>query len=204
MRIAPRKRRRLLPSPSRSRKCVVAFAIIAMSASAFQNPSPAVNEDARVLADFGSRVADYMKLRKKASESRKVRKPVTSQESINRHQHQLAHELREAREHARQGDIFTPEIADVFRRLIAMAAEGSKGVKMNQSLKHAEPVHLVLRVNRAYPDGLPLQSSPPTLLANLPPLPKELDYRVVGPNLILRDAEANLIIDFFNQAMKRP
>ncbi|MEO8126684.1 MAG: hypothetical protein ABJF23_01335 [Bryobacteraceae bacterium] len=174
------------------------------SASAFQGSPPVANADAKILADFNSRVGEYMKVRKKAGESRKLKKPVDSQASINRHQQILAHEIREEREKARQGDIFTPEIADVFRRLIAQASQGSKGVQMKQSLKHAEPVNLVLKVNRAYPEELPLQSSPPTLLANLPALPKELDFRVVGSNLILRDREANLIIDFFDQAIKKP
>jgi len=200
-----KKRRPPLSLSNRSfKRLAVAIALTAFSASAFQTPSPAVNADAKVLADFNSRVAEYMKLRKKVSESGKLKKPVTSQASINRHQHLLAHEIREAREQARQGDIFTPEIAEIFRRLIKLAEDGSNGAKMKQSLRRAEPVNLVLRVNRAYPDELPVQSSPPTLLANLPELPKELDYRLVGPNLILRDIEANLIIDFFNQAIKKP
>ena len=50
-------------------------------------------------------------------------------------------------------------------------------------------------VNAAYPDGLPLQSMPPSLLLNLPQLSKELEYRFVGRELILRDAPANLIVD---------
>ena len=36
---------------------------------------------------------------------------------------------------------------------------------------------------------------PPNVLAALPPLPKDIDYRFVGKNLILRDTRANLIID---------
>ena len=52
-----------------------------------------------------------------------------------------------------------------------------------------------LQVNANYPDGLPLQSMPPSLLLNLPRLPKELEYRFVGRELILRDTQANLIVD---------
>jgi hypothetical protein len=36
---------------------------------------------------------------------------------------------------------------------------------------------------------------------NLPPLPAELEYRVVGHSLILRDIEANLIVDFIVNAI---
>lgn len=180
--------------------CVV-MSITASGISAFQQSGPAVNADSQVLAGFTSRVTEYMKVRKKASDNLHHLKSTTSQAAINRHEHQLAHQIREAREHAHQGDIFTPETAEVFRRLTALAGNSPSGVRMKQSLRHAEPVNLVLRVNRPYPDGFPLQSSPPTLLANLPPLPKELDYRVVGHSLILRDAEANLIVDFIDRVM---
>jgi hypothetical protein len=39
------------------------------------------------------------------------------------------------------------------------------------------------------------------LLENLPSLPKELEYRVIGHNLVLRDARANLIVDFIERAI---
>jgi hypothetical protein len=74
--------------------------------------------------------------------------------------------------------------------------QGKDASHVRQSLQHAEPVRVRLVVNTAYPSGVPLQSTPPTLLMNLPPLPPELDYRVVGNNLVLRDAKANLVIDF--------
>ena len=70
-----------------------------------------------------------------------------------------------------------------------------------ESLRRSEPVRIPLRVNDTYPEKLPLQTTPPTLLLNLPKLPEELDYRVVGNNLVLRDVEANLIVDFIPQAI---
>ena len=179
---------------------VIALAVSGASAlPAFQVPAPAVNADSVTLADFAIRIKEYMKLRKKAGETLQTLKPTRSQAKIKSHEQQLAHEIREAREHAHQGDIFTPEIAEVFRRLIVLAGKSSTGVQMKQSLRREERVRITLRVNHPYPDGLLLQSSPPTLLANLPPLPKELDYRIVGPSLILRDQDANLIIDFINR-----
>ena len=207
MKAPPKKaKRRPTLSPDRKRApCFLASVAIAGFAAsamlAFQAAAPAVNVDSQVLAGFAGRLAEYMKLRKTASERVHPIKPTTSQAAINRHEQHLAHQIREAREHAHQGDIFTPETAEVFRRLTALAGNSSSGVQMKQSLRHAEPVNLILRVNRLYPDGLPLQSSPPTLLANLPPLPKELDYRVVGHSLILRDIEANLIIDFIDRVI---
>jgi hypothetical protein len=50
-------------------------------------------------------------------------------------------------------------------------------------------------VNQPYPSGIPLQTTPPSLLLNLPNLPKGYEYRFVGHNLVLFDVEANLIVD---------
>jgi hypothetical protein len=58
-------------------------------------------------------------------------------------------------------------------------------------------------VNAVYPNvhGQPLQSAPPTLLANLPILPRGLEYRVAGRTLALRDTEANLVVDILPDAL---
>jgi hypothetical protein len=69
-----------------------------------------------------------------------------------------------------------------------------------KSLEHAEPVEGQIKVNASYPP-VPLQSMPPSLLANLPRLPAGLDYRIVGRSLVLRDVQANLILDFIPKAL---
>ena len=60
-----------------------------------------------------------------------------------------------------------------------------------------------LRVNESYPAGAPLPTVPPSLLLNLPPLPPEVEYRIVGTDLILHDVEANLIVDWIPDAISR-
>jgi hypothetical protein len=55
--------------------------------------------------------------------------------------------------------------------------------------------------NAKYPRNLPLQSTPPTLLMNLPQLPKELQYRIVGSTLMLYDMSSGLIVDFIPNAV---
>ena len=65
-----------------------------------------------------------------------------------------------------------------------------------------EPVELlfvhVVGVEReeAHADAAPFSSVPPSLLLKLPPLPEEVRYRFVGRSLILRDTEANVILDY--------
>lgn len=164
---------------------------------------PAVNADAAIVQDFEKRITEYQKLHKSVEGSLPRLKKTQSPEKIERHEHELARKIREARDPAGQGAIFAPEIGGEFKRLISLAMQGQKATVVKQSLKHAEPVRLSkrLRVNHSYPEHIPLQSTPPTLLENLPKLPPELEYRVVGHDLILRDAKANLIVDLLPNAI---
>ena len=56
-------------------------------------------------------------------------------------------------------------------------------------------------MNGIYPPKVPLQSTTPSLLANLPPLPKEIEYRIVNDDLVLHDITANIIVDFLPHAI---
>jgi len=155
-----------------------------------------VNPEARVQEDFRKRVTDYVAVHKAARSEVKGLKPTKSPGEIGRYEHLLAHRIRERREHAVAGAIFTPEISTEFRRLAGIALQGSAGTRVQQSLNRAEPVRMPrLKVNGIYPEGVPLQSTPPSFLANLPQLPPEVEYRVVGHDLVLRDVDANLIVD---------
>jgi hypothetical protein len=171
---------------------------VGLSAPAQENAS----QDSPALKDFQKRVADYVKLHKIARSEVHGLKPTTSAEEIEHHEHRLARRLRESGREAVQGNIFTAEIAAEFRRLIAITMRGPEADRIRESLRRAAPVHLsAIRVNQMYPAGVPLQSTPPSILLNLPSLPPELEYRLVGRALILRDIEANLIVDFIPNAV---
>jgi hypothetical protein len=160
--------------------------------------------DSVTVQDFEKRVQDYMKMRQPLVKQIPSLKPTKASEAIRDHQKALAASIRDARQEARQGDVFTPEIAAEFRHLIAQTMGGSEAERIRKSLRHSEPVALTLHVNDSYPPKVPLQSTPPTLLMNLPKLPKELDYRLVGRTLALRDCEADIIIDLIPDAIPIP
>jgi len=155
-----------------------------------------VNKDAQTLADFQARAAEYVKVHDKARFGIPSAKGNGSAEAVSGHEKQLAGRIRSLRPTAKHGDIFTPAISAEFRRLAKITSQGSSGKHVETSLVRSEPVQLPIHVNAAYPTSMPLQSTPPTLLQNLPPLPKELEYRLVGHRLVLRDVEANLIVDY--------
>ena len=160
-----------------------------------------VNANAQHIADFQQRVAAYVKLRNEAGAGMHGQKPTDSPGKMSNQERELAQRIRSLRPSARKGDIFTPEISAEFLRLIRLAWRSSDAVQMRRSLARAEPVSITIHINDAYPTSIPLQSMPPTLLENLPSLPKELEYRVIGHNLVLRDARANLIVDFIERAI---
>jgi hypothetical protein len=61
----------------------------------------------------------------------------------------------------------------------------------------APKVHLRLPVTAQ------MATMPPALLQVLPQLPKELEYRILGRYLILRDVDASLILDYIPAAVAR-
>jgi hypothetical protein len=116
-------------------------------------------------------------------------------------QRELANKIRVARAGAKQGGVFTPEISEYIRRQIALSLDGQDGERVRASLRHAEPVNITLQINESYPDNVPLQSTPPSLLLSLPELPKGLEYRLVGRELVLRDVDANIVVDYVANAL---
>jgi len=164
--------------------------------------TPAVNQDSLVIGEFENQVKEYLKLDKKAQSGIPRLKPTDSASKINEHRRLLAASIRAARPQAKQGDIFSPEITQEFKRLISTAYQGDNASRVHASLRQAEPASdVAVKVNAIYPETAPLQSTPPSILLNLPPLPPELEFCIVGHNLVLRDVGANLIVDYIPGAI---
>ncbi|HET9265858.1 MAG TPA: hypothetical protein VFO14_22600 [Vicinamibacterales bacterium] len=160
-----------------------------------------VNPQAKVLQDFQDRVKTYMELRKQAAGDGPKMEETKDAGKIVAAQDGLAARIRQARANAKQGDIFSPEIARQFRRLMYPEVKGRDGAETKAAIKEDQPGTVRISVNARYPDDEPLPQVPPNLLANLPRLPEELEYRVVRNALILRDVTANLIVDFIPKAI---
>ena len=58
-----------------------------------------------------------------------------------------------------------------------------------------QPLKMRLSVNMTYPTDKPLKTFPAQLLQKLPGLPPDLEYRIVGHHIVLRDVPANLVVD---------
>jgi hypothetical protein len=142
-----------------------------------------------------------MKLRKTALRDLPDMKLTKSASNADELQSRFSQRIMAARAGAKQGDICTPEVAAELKRLLTQTMQGSDAARIRDSLRNAEPTQLPVAVNGRFPEKLPLQSTPTTLLLNLPRLPPEVEYRLVGRTLVLRDSEANVIIDFIPEAL---
>jgi hypothetical protein len=172
-----------------------ALALIAACTLFAQTPAPRTP-----FADFEERVAAYMKIHKAAEAGMGRLSPTPSAERLEAKKNGLAEGIRAQRAGAKQGDIFTPAIAAEFRRVIALNLR-HRAKTIHESIRSGEQVKAVVQVNGSYPEGVPLETMPPTLLMSFPKLPPELDYRFVGSTLVLRDVSANLIIDLMPNAI---
>jgi len=161
--------------------------------------TPQKSDDTAAIKDFQARIAGYLDLQKQQG---LPNQSTSSPSKLAEQEQQRVEKTRKARPAGRQGDIFAPEIAAYFKRQIASTMRGPDGAKIRASLRHAEPLpNIHLQVNAKYPSDLPLQSTPPTLLMNLPRLPKELQYRVVGSTLVLYDVLSGLVVDLIPAAV---
>ena len=182
---------------------VAAFALLSCVLVA-SGSTQDVNPDAKLMQDFQERIKSYMALHDKAKKDAPALKETKDAAKIKAAQDALATGIRQLRPNARKGEILTPEIAALFRRLMYPEMKGPDGAATKEALKEDAPARasITLKVNARYPDEQPLPTMPPNLLANLPKLPEELEYRIVGKDLILRDVPANLIADFIPAAIR--
>jgi hypothetical protein len=177
----------------------VSLAALLFGFSAFAQSD--ANPQTAALQEFEKRIDEYVNLQRRLQKGLPSTKPTSEPQTILDRQHELARKIREARSQVKQGSIFTPEISKEFHRLLGLAKAGPNDTHIKKSLERAEPVRLTLHVNDAYPANIPLQSTPPTILMNLPRLPPELEYRIAGHTLVLRDAVANLVVDLMPDAI---
>jgi hypothetical protein len=144
-----------------------------------------------IVADFSARVGDYAELR---SELEKGLPPLTVTDDpadIRRAVRALAKRIRVARAGAKQGDIFTPSISVEFKKVLILQMDSNTWA----AIMDDNPGEFSNEINSTYKEGKPLSTVPPNILAVLPRLPDDIQYRFLGRHLILLDTRASVILD---------
>lgn len=159
--------------------------------------------DAAAIKQFDDAIAQYLALRQRLSSE--VAGPVKDSTALqlNNASDALAGAIQRSRAKARVGAIFSEPVAAAIKRRIndlmrtGKLAEVLAGIDDDGAASPAPTVHL------RFPSSVQLATMPPSLLAVLPPLPRELEYRIVGRTLVLRDVDASLVLDYIPNAVPR-
>jgi len=160
-----------------------------------------VNPRAGAIDDFNKRVKDFVDLHKKVASSLPPIKQTANADEIKAAARALTEALRAARAPAHQGDIFTPEVTPILREMVTEYYKAHPAVSTRKEMLDEVPIFKPV-INQTYPEKLAKGTMPADLLKNLPALPATIvEYRIVGTYLTLRDAPANLIVDFLPNAL---
>ena len=173
-------------------------------ALAIGNPSVAqtpagVNPTGAAVLEFQKSVAAYVKVHKQADGQVPSLSETSDPAKIASREVALGDAIRRLRADAQPGDIFSAEIRPVLIKVIQDDFK-SRSATDRKALVEELP-NMKLTVNMVYPPKLPLGTVPARLLRVLPDLPPELEYRIIGRNLLLRDVKANIVVDFIRDVV---
>jgi hypothetical protein len=154
-----------------------------------------------VLAAFDRSVQDYAALHRRLARLTPRLQVTADPVQLRGAVDALGNEIRLARQTAQVGTIFTPVVAILFRERIQTALwDFDVTVLMAEMEEDAEPGAQRPVVNGRFPWGSG-NAIWPSVLAALPELPEELEYRFVGADLVLIDVPADLVVDILQDAL---
>jgi len=165
---------------------------------------PSSTCDAAAVAAFTERVREYVVLRDEAARGLPRDRLFDDAREMLAARDALRQAIRHARPNARAGDLFTPQAGSAFRHIIAVTVAAHR-VDPNDIVRElrAERLRGARQpvVNGAYDWRLGAWMWP-ALLHALPPLPTDLQYRIVDDDLVVIDVRASLVVDILDHAME--
>jgi len=182
------------------RLAALVFLLLMTVAAHAQSREPAI----QAINAFEDATHDYVLMHRRLEQQIGSIEFGTPVAEINRIIHELAAAIRAERADAKQGDFFTPSLGVVMRTLIndALLEHGYTpgDVRTAGRVDGVDYERVRLRVNDTFPWVLAVAMFPCVIEA-LPPLPPELQYRIVDNDLVLVDIHASLIVDILPYAL---
>ena len=179
------------------RQAALAVALVVCASAGAAQTTTTANPDFRVqiwgdiAADFSARIEEYLSLRRTLEQGLPPLTVTENPAEILHAELALARRIQAARAGARQGDFFTREIRADFRRVLRLETDQPT----RAAIMDENPGAFSSRINRIYSKEHPVSTVPANILAALPRLPDDIQYRFLGPNLVLHDLRANIILD---------
>jgi hypothetical protein len=166
----------------------------------FPQAEPGVNTQGAATLEFKKRIDAYIKIHNEADGKVPSLKKTDDPKEISGREKALADMIMTLRAGAKPGDIFAPDYQPYFIRIVQDDFK-QRPAADRKALVVELPAKMKVDINTVYPTAIPLATFPPLLLRKLPDLPPELEYRIVGRSLILRDVKANLIVDILRDVV---
>lgn len=170
------------------------------AASAAPDGQPGTNAQGAATLEFQNRIKAYMKIHNEAETKVPNLKRTDDPKLISDRESALAQAIQTLRANAKIGEVFAPEYQPYFIKIVQDDFALRSAVDRKAIIEEL-PKKMKVDVNTVYPTTLALATFPPALLRKLPDLPPELEYRLVGRSLILRDVKANLIVDILRDVV---
>ncbi len=167
------------------------------AATAKANPQGAANKA------FLDRIQEYVKFHNNVEKMVPPLRETANPEEIAKREQALGAALIKQRPDAKEGDFFIKEYRPFLVKIIRDDF-AKRSAADRKALVVELPKDIKVGINMPYPTSLPLATFPANLLKALPELPKELEYRIVGRHLILRDVKGNIIVDMVRDVFAIP
>jgi len=179
------------------------LAITVLQTGTVNLPFPRAANQPAVAEEFETRVRAYVALHRRLEGAVPTITVSDNYAEVSAAIDALAAKISAARQAARRGDVFTPVVECWFREMIDRSLRGCDTNAVHAAINEENPPNIVfaLQINGRWPERASLGPMPPQLLADLPQLPDDLQYRFLDRDLVLWDSHANLVVDFIRRAL---
>jgi hypothetical protein len=167
--------------------------------TAAQQPEK-VNPQAAALADFQKRLDAYLQLRTELAKKLEPLSPTASAADLQARQQALAAALKTARAGARPGDLIPETVQEMIRKTVMADFLRRRPAEKRAAFQEV-PEGPPPGINKTYPVEAALPTVPPLLLANLPQLPDNLQYRFFGRHIVILDGDVQIVVDYVLKAL---
>ena len=150
---------------------------------------------------FHAAVAEYIRLQQRLRAEAPLLVVSSDPRAISNASNVLAGAIQRARAQAKQGTIFDPAATAAITARLKGALSGTDVVTFVTEINDEPTFKGPPRVHMRFPGVSSLATMPANILEALPPLPEQLEYRFVGRDLILRDRDAALVLDYVTRAL---
>ena len=163
-------------------------------------PQAAANPQGAATLEFKKHIDAYLKIHNEAEAKVPNLKKTDDPKEIADREKALGETIMTLRAGAQPLEIFTAEYQPYFVKIVQDDFK-TRSAADRKAIVSELPAKMKVDINTVYPTTIPLATFPPALLLKLPDLPPELEYRIVGRSLILRDVKANLIVDILRDVV---